>query len=271
MDNKVKMFQEKAKAARKLALDAVNSAGSGHLGGIMSIMDAMVVLYFDKMNIFPNDPRNPDRDRFVMSKGHCGPSLYTMLAMRGFFAQEELLTLNKNGTHFPSHCDMNKVPGVDMTAGSLAQGFSAAIGMALNGKLDHKDYRVYCVVGDGECQEGQIWEAALLGAQLKLDNITVLLDNNGGQVDGYTKDIEDVSPLDKKWEAFGWDVQVIDGHDHAAISDAIDNAAVRNGKPHAIVLNTVKAKGLVGLEGTPTCHHVAMNEKLYQQLSAGLS
>lgn len=157
-----------------------------------------------------------------------------------------------------------------MTAGSLGQGISAAVGMALCGKLDKKSYRVYCAVGDGECQEGEVWEAALFGAHHNLDNLVVLIDANGGQVDGYVKDIENVSPLDEKWKAFGWDVQVINGHDHSQIIEAIENTKTSTGKPHAIILKTVKAHGLIDIEGTPNCHHVALNNELYNKLKKGL-
>ena len=265
------LYKENAKKARRLALDAVKSAGNGHLGGIMSIMDTLSVLYSGVMNIDPENPRDPDRDRFVMSKGHAGPALYTMLAMRGFFTVERLQTLNHNGTKLPSHCDMNKVPGVDMTAGSLGQGISAALGMAHCGKLDSRDYWVYCAVGDGECQEGQVWEAALFAHQQKLDNFILFVDANGGQVDGYCKDISDVRPLDSKFESFGFDVQVIDGHDAREIAEAIEKAKMLEGKPHAIILNTVKAYGMTGLAGTPNCHHSALSAELYERLVKGLN
>ena len=270
-NKEVLMYKENAKRARLLALEAVKSAGNGHLGGIMSIMDAMSVLYSGVMNVNPENPRDPDRDRFVMSKGHAGPALYTMLAMRGFFPIERLKTLNHNGTKLPSHCDMNKVPGVDMTAGSLGQGISAALGMAYCGKVDSKDYKVYCAVGDGECQEGQVWEAALFARQQKLDNFILLVDANGGQVDGYVKDISDVSPLDDKFQSFGFDVQVVNGHDVAEITEAVEKAQSLDGKPHAIILNTIKAYGLVGLQGTPGCHHAAMTDELYERLVNGIN
>lgn len=270
-EQKVRKYKENAKKARLLALEAVKAAGNGHLGGIMSIMDTLSVLYTDVMNVDPENPREPGRDRFVMSKGHAGPALYTVLAMKGFFPLERLKTLNHNGTKLPSHCDMNKVPGVDMTAGSLGQGISAAMGMALCGKLDRMDYRVYCAIGDGECQEGEVWEAALFAPQQKLDNVILFVDANGGQVDGYVRDISDVSPLDKKFEAFGWDVQVVNGHEAGEIADAIAKAQVLEGKPHVIILNTVKAYGLVDLAGTPNCHHVAMTDELYVKLVKGLN
>ncbi len=267
---KIHGYRETARKARLLALEAVKCAGNGHLGGIMSIMDTLSVLYSGFMNVDPANPRDPNRDRFVMSKGHAGPALYTLLAMRGFFPVERLKTLNHDGTQLPSHCDMNKVPGVDMTAGSLGQGVSAAMGMGLCGKLDSREHWVYCVVGDGECQEGEVWEAALFAHQQKLDNVILFVDANGGQVDGYVKDISDVNPLDSKFESFGWDVQQIDGHDVEQIEAAIERARIRNGKPHAIILQTIKARGLVGLEGTPNCHHVAMTDELYEKLVKGL-
>lgn len=270
-DESIILYKKNAKRARLLALEAVKAAGNGHLGGIMSIMDTLSVLYTDVMRIDPEHPRDPDRDRFVMSKGHAGPALYAMLAMRGFFPLERLKTLNHNGTKLPSHCDMNKVPGVDMTAGSLGQGISAATGMALCGKLDSKDYWVYCAVGDGECQEGEVWEAALFAPQQKLDNLILFVDANGGQVDGYVKDISDVLPLDTKFASFGWDVQEVNGHDVSEIAQAIEKAKTHEGRPHVIILNTIKAYGLVGLQGTPNCHHMVITEELYERLVQGLN
>lgn len=264
-------LQGKSKEARTLALQAIHSVGNGHVGGTMSIMDALVVLYYQVMNIDANNPRMTERDRFVMSKGHAGPAIYTILAMKGFFPVERLQTLNQNGTQLPSHCDMNKVPGIDMTAGSLGQGISAAVGMAIAARLDKQTLNVYCAVGDGECQEGQVWEAALLAAHQKLDRLFVLVDNNKGQVDGYTNDIESVSPLGEKWASFGWNVLTVDGHDHAAILQALDAARKTPGQPHAIILNTVKAKGMIPAEGTPSCHHMVVNSETYSVLMQNLS
>lgn len=263
---RIPLWQEKSLDARKLVLEAIHAAGSGHLGGAMSILDALVVLYSDVMNIDPKNPKLESRDRFVMSKGHASPAIYVVLAMEGFFPKEWLKTLNHNGTNLPSHCDMNKVPGIDMTAGSLGQGISCACGMALAGKLSGKDYSVYCVVGDGECQEGEVWEAVLFAAQKDLDNFYLLVDNNGGQVDGYTATIVNVDPLHEKFKAFGWDTFSVNGHDHAEIFDAISLAKKTAGKPHAIVLNTIKAKGVSGYEGTERCHHLPIDDNEYARI-----
>lgn len=249
-----------------MALGAMHAAGNGHVGGVMSVMDLLVVLYFDVMKIVPANPADPARDRFVMSKGHAGPAVYTLLAMRGYFEKERLLTLNHNGTKLPSHCDMNKVPGIDMTCGSLGQGISAALGMALAARMDNLGLDVYCVVGDGECQEGEIWEAALLAAHQKTDRLHLFVDDNGGQVDGYTRDIVSVEPLAEKWSAFGWDTVKVDGHDHQAIYDAVMEAKSRPGKPHAYILATRKAKGVSRAEGSAACHHMALDDKCYSEM-----
>ncbi len=269
-DDRTAFWREKSLEGRKLALGAMRAVGNGHVGGVMSVMDLLVVLYYDVMRVDPANPADPKRDRFVMSKGHAGPALYSVLAMKGFFDPSCLPTLNQNGTKFPSHCDMNKVPGVDFTCGSLGQGISAAVGMALGAKRGGADVDVHCAVGDGECQEGQVWEAALLASQLELDRLFVFIDNNGGQVDGYTNGIVRVEPLPEKWQAFGWDTRVADGHDHRAILDAIRQAAKVKGKPHALVLNTKKAKCIVNAEGTASCHHMAIGEESYAAMLAGL-
>ncbi len=269
-EDRTAFWREKSLEGRKLALGAMHAVGNGHVGGVMSVMDLLVVLYYDVMRVNAAKPADPGRDRFVMSKGHAGPALYSVLAMKGYFDRECLPTLNQNGTKFPSHCDMNKVPGVDFTCGSLGQGISAALGMALGAKRDGADLDVYCAVGDGECQEGQVWEAALLASQLELDRFFVFVDNNGGQVDGYTDGIVRVEPLADKWAAFGWDTRSLDGHDHRAILAGIRAAARVKGKPHALILNTVKAKCVINAEGTATCHHMGIDDKVYAAMLAGL-
>ena len=248
MEDKREFLETKARQARELALTAIASFGNGHVGGSMSIMDTLAVLFYDAMRLDDQDPDWPQRDRLVMSKGHVAPAIYAFLCLRGLLSREELLTFNQNGTYLPSHCDRLKVHGIDMTAGSLGQGISAAAGMAKAAKMDGSDVRVYAVIGDGECQEGEVWEAALFAPHQKLDNLTVLLDYNKGQVDGFVADIEAVAPHEPKWEAFGWDVQRVDGHDVLAAAAAIEKAKTVSGKPQLIVLIRSRARALCRLK-----------------------
>lgn len=255
----------KARQLRDDAMEIMMHFGSGHVGGVMSVMDALTVIYYAKANIDPKDPAKVDRDRVVMSKGHAGPALYAVLADLGYFPKEWKATLNQNGTNLPSHCDMNKTPGIDMTAGSLGQGISAAVGMALAAKLDKNPATIYCIIGDGEAQEGQVWEATMFAGSHNLDNFILMLDNNKMQLDGWTKDINDLGPVADKWASFGFYVQDIDGHDLAAISDAIDNAKSKNGgKPSMIILNTVKGKGAKYAEEKVFCHNLPITEEIYK-------
>ena len=248
---------------RKDALTAVHAAASGHPGGSLSVADVLTLLYFEVMNIDPKDPKNPDRDRFVLSKGHCSPALYGVLAERGFFPKEDLITFRKTGSYLQGHPDMKSVPGVDMSTGSLGQGVSAANGMALMGKLDNKSYRVYTATGDGELEEGQVWEAAMFAAHYKLDNLTLFVDNNGLQIDGEIEKVMNPMPIGEKYAAFGWHVIEIDGHDFNAISDAIDEAKTVKGKPTCIVCKTVKGKGVSFMENKASWHGVAPKEDEY--------
>ncbi|MGI6083964.1 MAG: transketolase [Acetivibrionales bacterium] len=269
--DKKTFLTEKVKEARIAALDCINSFGSGHVGGSMSIIETLVVLYYDVMRIDPGNPKWEDRDRLVLSKGHAAPALYGILAMKGFIDRSILRTINQNGTSLPSHCDMKKVPGIDMTAGSLGQGISAAVGMAIGGKLDKKDFHVYSIIGDGESQEGQVWEAVSLAPQYNLDNLTVFVDNNHIQVDDYMKCINQMEPYDTKFEAFGWDVHVVDdGHDPMAILGAINNSQKKAGKPHAVILNTVKGKYVPGFEGTPAAHYMNFDDNLFMTVKESL-
>lgn len=232
-----------AKEIRALTIECIASIGQGHIGGSLSIVDALTVLYYKHMNIDPSNPKKEGRDRLVVSKGHAGPGVYATLAHKGYFPKEELYTLNKIGTNLPSHCDMNKTPGVDMTAGSLGQGLSCACGMALGSRLAKDGAYIYCIIGDGESQEGQIWEASMFAAHKKLDNLIVMLDNNKLQLCGYTEDVMSISDPVKKWESFGFFVQSIDGNDIDAIDNAIILAKQNKGCPSMIVLNTIKGKG----------------------------
>lgn len=265
------MDQKRAKALAVIAtkirlsgLDAVHTCASGHIGGSLSIADVMTVLYFDKLRVNPENPHDPDRDRFVLSKGHCTPALYATLALRGFFPLADLKLFRSIEGHMSGHPDMRHVKGVDMSTGSLGQGLSAAVGMALSARLDDKDFRVYAVMGDGEIEEGQIWEAAMSAAKFKLDNLCGFIDVNGLQIDGSTADVMPSEPLDQKWEAFGWNVIKIDGHDYVAISDAIDAAALCKGKPTMILAKTTKGKGVSFMENDAGWHGKAPNDAQYE-------
>lgn len=244
-----------AKEIRALTIECIASIGQGHIGGSLSIVDALTVLYYKHMNVDPKNPKMEGRDRLVVSKGHAGPGVYATLAHKGYFSKEELLTLNRFGTNLPSHCDMNKTPGVDMTAGSLGQGLSCACGMALGSKLSQDNAYIYCIIGDGESQEGQIWEASIFAAHEKLDNLIVMLDYNKLQLCGYTEDVMSIHDPAKKWESFGFYVQSIDGNDINAVDAAITNAKQNKGKPSMIVLNTIKGKGFSYSENAGIDNH----------------
>ena len=250
---------------RKNIIKMVAEAKSGHPGGSLSIADMLTVLYFDKMNVCAENPKMADRDRFVLSKGHAAPALYATLAEKGFFPEEELITLRKFGSKLQGHPDMKKVAGIDMSTGSLGQGLSAANGMALAGKLDNKDYTVYTILGDGEIQEGQIWEAAMTASHYKLDNLIAFVDLNGLQIDGDIKEVMSPCPIDKKFEAFGWNVIVINGHDYEEIINAIQKAKSTKGAPTCIVCNTVKGKGVSFMENEAAWHGTAPTKEQCEQ------
>ena len=245
-------------------------AKSGHPGGSLSAADIFTYLYFKEMNVDPQAPQWEDRDRFVLSKGHCCPSLYAVLALKGYFDWEELTSLRHVGAMLQGHPDMKGTPGIDMSTGSLGQGVSAACGMALAGKLDNKDYRVYTVLGDGEVEEGQVWEAAMFASHHKLDNLVVIVDQNGLQIDGPVAEVGGIEPLDKKFEAFGFEVIKIDGHDFEQIKDALDHAKTVKGKPTAILAKTVKGKGVSFMENQVGWHGVAPNKEQYEAATAEL-
>lgn len=250
--------------AKDIRIDIVNmvaTAKSGHPGGSLSVTDILTVLYFEEMNIIANEPKWEDRDRFVLSKGHAAPALYAVLANKGYFPKEELKTLRKFKSNLQGHPDMKKTLGVDMSTGSLGQGLSAANGMALAGKIGNKNYRVYTVLGDGELQEGQVWEAAMSASHYKLDNLVAFVDFNGLQIDGSNEEVMNVSPVDKKFESFGWNVIVIDGHDIEAIREALDKAKEVKGRPTAIIAKTVKGKGVSFMENKADWHGTAPNEE----------
>ena len=266
----MKTLEVVAAKGRLLGLDMVYDCASGHLGGSFSAMDALAVLYFDVMNVDPQTPANPDRDRFVLSKGHCTPALYPILAQRGFFPQEDLKLFRSIDGHLSGHAEMNHVKGVDMSTGSLGQGISAAVGMALAGKMDKKDYRVYSILGDGEIEEGQVWEAFMAAAKYNLDNLCAVIDVNGLQIDGKTADVMPTEPLDKKMEAFGWNVISVDGHDLAALSAAFEQAKAVSGKPTVLLAMTVKGKGVSFMENDAGWHGKAPNAEQYEKARAEL-
>lgn len=252
--------EELKKLANKIRIDVIDmiaEAKSGHPGGSLSCVDILTVLYFDKMYTDVQDLSNPDRDRLVLSKGHAAPALYAVLANRGYFDRSELKTLRKYGSILQGHPDVNSTPGLDMTTGSLGQGLSAANGIAIAGKLDNRDYYVYVIIGDGELQEGQIWEAAMTAAHYKLDNVIAFIDNNGLQIDGTNEEVMNIYPIDEKFKAFNWNVINIDGHDIDQIRNAIDKAKEMKGKPTAIIAKTVKGKGVSFMENQVKWHGVA--------------
>ncbi len=262
---KISVLEEKAREIRKLTISTIGKLGVGHIGGALTLAEVLSVLYFDTMNVDPKDPKKYDRDRFVLSKGHGGPALYATLALKGFLSMEELDTLNQPGTNLPSHCDMKLTKGIDMSTGSLGQGFSAAVGMAIVGKKDKLPISVYTIIGDGESQEGQIWEAAMAAGSRKLDNLIAFTDYNKMQIDGLTEDVNGLEPLDKKWEAFGWHVQVVDGHSVEGIQKAIDNARKIKGKPSMIILDTIKGKGAYFCENMITSHNMPITEEQWKK------
>ncbi len=259
--SKLQALQETARKIRIGIIEGTHAAKSGHPGGSLSITDIMTYLYFEEMNIDPKNPTMPNRDRFVLSKGHCAPALYSTLANRGFFSTEELTTLRKLGSRLQGHPDMTLTPGVDMSAGSLGLGISSAAGMALAAKLDGAPYRVYTAVGDGESQEGQVWEACMFAAHYKLDNLCVIVDWNGLQIDGAVEEVMNPTPHDKKLEAFGFHVISIDGHDFDAIEKAFAEAKTVKGKPVAIIAKTVKGKGVSFMENKTNWHGSAPNDE----------
>ena len=260
----------KAAQVRSLAMDAVFSAASGHIGGSLSVADILTVLYFHTMKVDPKAPQAPDRDRLVLSKGHTTPALYATLALKGYFPVEELKLFRSVEGHYSGHPEMVHVPGVDMSTGSLGQGISAAVGMALAGQMDRKDHRIYAVLGDGEVEEGQVWEAAMAAAKYHLDNLCAVVDVNGLQIDGKTADVMPSEPLDKKFEAFNWNVIQVDGHNIAAVAAAFEAAKKGKGKPTVILARTVKGKGVSFMEGDAGWHGKAPNAEQYEKAHAEL-
>lgn len=252
-----------ANEVRKNIVTGLHSAKSGHPGGSLSAADMVTYLYFEEMNIDPKNPKNPNRDRFVLSKGHAAPVLYSVLAEKGYIPKEDITTLRKPDSYLQGHPDMKHTPGVDMSAGSLGQGISTAVGMALAGKLDNKEYRVYTMVGDGEIEEGQVWEAAMFAGHRQLDNFVVIVDNNNLQIDGTIEEVCSPYPIDKKFEAFNFNVVVINGHNFDEIRNALNCAKAVKGKPTAIIMNTTKGKGVSFMENQVNWHGAAPNDEQF--------
>lgn len=263
-------LQRKANEVRKGIIISVHSAKAGHPGGSLSAADIFTYLYFEEMNIDPENPKMEDRDRFVLSKGHTAPGLYAALANRGYFPVEDLKTLRKVGSYLQGHPDMKQIPGVDMSSGSLGQGISAAVGMALSAKMRKKDYRVYTLLGDGEIQEGQVWEASMFAGHRKLDNLVVIVDNNGLQIDGKIEDVCSPYPIDEKFAAFNFHVVHADAHDFDDLRKAFQEARDTKGKPTAIVAHSLKGKGVSFMEGQASWHGVAPNDEQYAVAMADL-
>ena len=261
--NKLELMRT-ANEIRKGIVTALHSAKAGHPGGSLSATEIFTYLYFEEMNVDPKDPKKADRDRFVLSKGHTAPGLYSTLAQKGFFPKEDLVTLRHTGSYLQGHPDMKHIPGVDMSSGSLGQGISAAVGMAIAGKLDNADYRVYTLLGDGEIQEGQVWEASMLAAHRKLDNLVVIVDNNNLQIDGAITEVNSPYPIDKKFEAFNFHVINIDGNDFDQIDAAFKEAKTVKGQPTAIIAKTVKGKGVSFMENQVGWHGKAPNDEEYK-------
>ena len=262
MENKE--LKKIANDVRKGILTAVYNAKSGHPGGSLSSADIYTYLYFEEMNIDPKNPKKEDRDRFVLSKGHTTPGYYATLAHRGFFDVEDLKTFRHTGSYLQGHPDMKHIPGVDMSSGSLGQGISTAVGMAISAKLSNEDYRVYTLLGDGEIQEGQVWEAAMLAGHRKLDNLVFIVDNNGLQIDGKIEDVNSPYPIDKKFEAFNFRVINVDGHNFDELRNAFNEARNTKGKPTAIIAKTVKGKGVSFMENNASWHGTAPNAEQYE-------
>lgn len=256
-------LEEKAKEIRRGIIEVVYKAKSGHPGGSLSIAELLTVLYFNEMNIDENNPKWEERDRFVLSKGHCSPALYSCLAERGFFSKYLLTTVRKIDSNLQGHPDMKKIPGVDMTTGSLGQGLSTAVGMAIAGKIDNKDYRVYATLGDGEIEEGQIWEAAMSASHYKLDNLCVIVDKNDLQIDGRTDEVMSSAPLDEKFKSFGFEVVTIDGNNILEIMKAFAKAKTIKNRPTCIIAETIKGKGVSFMEDKVEWHGKAPNEEQY--------
>lgn len=265
LEQELKKLKETARKIRIDIIKMLTEAGSGHPGGSLSIADILTVLYFHKMRHDPKNPKWDERDRFVLSKGHGVPAQYAVLAKSGYFSEEELMSLRKTGSRLQGHPDRSRLPGLEASTGSLGQGLSIAVGMAVAGKMDKKNYRIYCLIGDGESQSGQIWEAAMCAAKYKLDNLTAVLDYNKIQLDDRVNIVMEIEPVKDKWKSFGWNVMEIDGNDIPKIIDALDNAEKVKGKPTIIIAHTVKGKGVSYMEDNVDWHGKAPSKELAEQ------
>jgi len=267
-ENTIKSLTIKAAEIRMMTLDAIGYLGVGHVGGCMSLVEILTLLYYRHMQIDPKNPKKRDRDQLIVSKGHAGPTLYSILADKGFFPVEKLHTLNQGGTDLPSHCDKNLTPGIDMTTGSLGQGLSAAIGIALGNRIDGIDSKIFVIVGDGECNEGQVWEAAQAAAQFKLNHLIAFTDYNKLQLDGFMQDIMSIEDIEAKWTSFGWFVQRVNGHDFAEMDRAIEHAKNEPFRPSMIILDTIKGKGVSFAENEVANHNMKLDFKTAQDVIA---
>ncbi len=271
---RLKRLEAAARQVRYDIVEAIGNIGIGHFGGALSIVEVLTVLYFSQMNASPANAKDPGRDKLVLSKGHAGPALYAVLAQKGYFPRETLFTLNQGGTSLPSHCDRNLTPGIDMTTGSLGQGLSVAIGMALADRMDGRKNRIFAIIGDGESDEGQVWEAAMAASQYGLSNLIAFTDYNKMNIDGLTSEIMNLDDLGAKWRAFNWNVLRTDGHDLEAIDRAIDAARLESDRPTMIILDTIKGKGCSIAEGKLSSHNMAISkeqkEKALGELSAAM-
>ncbi len=265
-------FDKLAAECRYVITDLICRAGSGHIGGALSLVEIALTLYYRSMKVDPKNPKWPQRDRLVMSKGHAAPVLYAVLAYKGYFPSSWLPTMNADGTKLPSHADARTVPGIDATTGSLGQGLSVAAGMALSAKINKEDHKVFCIIGDGESNEGQNWEAAMFAPHKKLDNLIAITDYNKLQIDGFTEDVLDLEPLTDKWRAFGWEVFEMDGHDWDSIYDTIEQAKKVKGKPAMIIAHTIKAKDCCIVENKPESHNIKVpDEAAYEKYMSALA
>ena len=263
--NRYKYLEDTALEIRKLTIESIGKLGVGHIGGCLSICELLSILYFDIMNVDPKNPKDENRDRFVLSKGHGGPAVYAALALKGYFDKAMLDTLNRPNTNLPSHCDKNRTTGIDMTTGSLGQGFSCAVGVALGARMLKKNFWTYVCIGDGESQEGQVWEAAMLAGSQKLDKLIAFTDYNKMQIDGTIEQINGLYPLHDKWQSFGWHVQVVDGHDIKALKNAILLAQNISAKPSMIIMDTIKGKGASFCENKLSSHNMVVTEDMWRQ------
>lgn len=258
----VEALEKHAKEIRRNIIEMIGDLGIGHVGGSLSMAETLAVLYFEVLNVDPQDPHMEGRDRVILSKGHAGPAMYAVLAAKGYFDRDLLFTLNRGGTNLPSHCDRLRTPGIDMTTGSLGQGLSAALGMAEALRLKGNPADVFCIIGDGESQEGQVWEAAMFAANRKLSHLIAFTDYNGMQIDGTTDEVNSLEPLTDKWRAFGWHVSEIDGHDIEAIYNAVMDAKACGDRPSMIILRTIKGKGAAFSEGKLSSHNMAVTKEM---------